>query len=224
MPQTVKPRNTALQDLVFSILVGPPMFPLNRLTAAAFFELALDRLASHDKTVAEALRRYASYFARLEALDFKASTLSVPSADQGLALLKWSLAEPITHSTDDLRDGFDLFRRDVGKRTCSSRTLRRQHELLQDYARAYKYPTGAPTVRTHRSAWVRRHLPAMIGEAQLIACWHPQPDLTTQDLDQVLKGIDEKTSLTQVSALVLAHLHSATTDYLLKRLLPRRRR
>jgi poly-gamma-glutamate capsule biosynthesis protein CapA/YwtB (metallophosphatase superfamily) len=43
----------ALHDLVGSIVVGPPMFPIKQLTAAALFDLALDRLAHHDKTMAE---------------------------------------------------------------------------------------------------------------------------------------------------------------------------
>ncbi|MEO7863682.1 MAG: hypothetical protein ABIU05_25270 [Nitrospirales bacterium] len=223
-PQNVKPRNNALLDLVGSILVGPPLFPIKQLTAMALFELALDRLAPHDKTMVEALRRYASQFARLEILELKAFTFGLPPADVGFATLKWWMEEPSPDMTDDLGDDFDRYRRVVGKRSCHSRTLRRQHELLQAYGRAHKYPAGAHIDRIQRRAWGRAHLPAMIGEAQLVSCWHPQHDLTKQDLDEVLNDIDEKTSLIQMSALVLAHLHSTTTDYLLKRLLPRRRR
>jgi hypothetical protein len=224
LPQSVKTQKQALHDLMGTILVGPPAFPIKQPTASALFDLALDRLAHHDKTMAEALRRFASQFARLELLELTSSTLGLPSADVDLAKLRWWLNEPLTYSSDDWRDNFDKYRRTVGKKTCHVRTLRRQYELLCAYGKAHRYPAGANSKVTQRSVWGHEHLSAMILEAQVVSCWHPQPNLTEQERDKLLQGIDKVTSLAQLSALVLAHLHSTTTDYLLKRLLPRRRR
>lgn len=222
--EAAKDRKAWLHDLVDMIMGWPPIFPIKHSTGEALFSLALEQLAHHDKTTADALRRYSGLSARLEVLDLSASTLGLPPGDAIVAKLRWLLEEPPMHSTEDLRDNFHRYRRAVGKRTCHPTTLRRQDELLRAYGRAHNYPAGARVERVKRLAWAYTHLPAMIAEAQGVPCWHPQPDLTKQDLDDVLNGVDAQTSLIKLSALVLAQLHATTTDYLLKHVLPRRRR
>jgi hypothetical protein len=208
-----KSRRDALHDLVGLILVGPSnVFPFKPSTAQALFDLAVGLLAQHDKTKADALRRYAAYIARMELMQLP------PGADNA-ATVKWLLSEPVI-SAEELRTNFHKYSRAVGKQSCHPRTLRRQNELLRAYGCAHKYPSGSLTERGQRPAWARDHLMAMIGEAQAVPCWHPLHDLGRYDLDQ---DIDEYTSLSKLSALVIARLHGINPDSLLKRLLPRRR-
>jgi hypothetical protein len=227
---SVRARQAALGDLVGLILVGPSnVFPIKPPTAQALFGLAIDRLAEHDKTTADALRRYAAQHARLELLDFRISTggpsldgAGVAKLERLLLTLEWLLSKPLT-SAEDLQDDFGRYSRAVGKRICHLRTLRRQDELLRGYGRTHSYPVGTAARRAQRPAWVHQHLRAMIAEAQVVPCWHSERDLTDEEVDNLLNDVDERTSIARLSALVLTLLHPTTIDYLLKRLLPRRR-
>ena len=210
-----------LRDLVSAIAVGPNAFPIKRSMGQALFGLAVDLFAKHDKTKAEALRRFAGQFARLEFLDFKTTPMGLSSGDASVAT--WLLSEELTYSAEELRDKFRTFSRAVGKQTCHPTTLRRQYKLLNAHVLAHNYPIGVRSLQNQRPTWVREHLLAMIAEAQMVSCWHSQPDLTEEDLETVLNEVDEQTSPSKLSALVVAHLHSISADSLRKRILSRRR-
>lgn len=150
-------------------------------------------------------------------------TDGLPPVAATLTKVEWLLSEPLI-SAKDIQDDFTRYSLALGKRTCHPRTLRRQHELLLAYGRTNNYPSWSRAQREQRPAWVREHLRAMVVEVQRVPCWHPQHDLSNQDRDKVLSDVVVRTSLARLSALVLAQLHSTTVDYLLIRLLPRRRR
>ncbi|MCE7976335.1 MAG: hypothetical protein DYH03_04060 [Nitrospira sp. NTP1] len=57
----------------------------------------------------------------------------------------------------------------------------------------------------------------MIAEAQHVSCWHQQPDLTPRDMDKILRRVDQETSTSKLSALVLEYLHPTSSESLLKR-------
>lgn len=210
-----------LTDLGFAMLVGPSdKFLMKPSTATGLFGLALERLAEHDKTMADALRRYAGMFGRTDLLDLRTSTEGLKPIPNVIATLDWLMSEPIMCSVDDMPNYFDEYRRASGKRTCYPRTLRRQAQLLHTYGSAYNYP--ARSRLNQRPAWIREHLMAMIAEAQKVACWHPWRDLTDQDRENVMINVKSHGSLAKLSALVLTQLHPISEDYLLKRLLPRR--
>lgn len=214
----VKARRTALSNLVGAILVAPPdgVF-LKPSTAKALFDLAVDQLTLHNKTTAEALRRYATVHANLDQLDLITSTEGLPSSVvTATAKIEWLLGPPTCLATD-LRDDFATYRRTVGKQTCHLRTLRRQDELLRAFAQAQNYPTRTQIHRLQRQAWCREHLSAMIAEAQHVSCWHQQPDLTPRDMDKILRRVDQETSTSKLSALVLEYLHPTSSESLLKR-------
>lgn len=219
---TVKERRAALSDLVGAIFVAPPheLF-LKPSTARALFDLAVDQLTLHNKTTAEALRRYATVRANLDQLDLIASTEGLPSsAATTAAKIEWLLGPPTCLATD-VRNDFDTYRRTIGKQTCHLRTLRRQDELLRAFARAKNYPTGTQIQRPQRQAWCREYLSAMIAEAQHVTCWHQQPDLTPRDMGKILGKVGQETSISKLSALVLEYLHPTTSESILKRLLHR---
>lgn len=213
-----KARTTALSDLIGAILVAPPNeFCLKPSTARALFDLAVDQLALHNKTTAEALRRYATVHANIDQLDLIASTEGLSSsAASTAAKIEWLLGPPTCLATD-LRGDFDTYRRTIGKQTCHLRTLRRQDKLIRAFARAQNYPTGTKIQRLQRQAWCRDHLSAMIAEAQHVTCWHQQPDLAPRDLDKILGKVGQETSTSKLSALVLEFLHPTTSESLLKR-------
>lgn len=215
-------RRAMLKDLVGSIVVGPSMFPIKRSTGEAFFTLAIERLADHDKTMAEALCRYMGQHARLEALDFRTSTSSLDPATRVAATVEWLLDEEPVHPIKELRKDFERFRRVVGKQTCHPRTIRRQYDLLRAYGSAHNYPIKSSANLAVRSAWIQTHLPMMIAEAQVVSCWHPLHNLTKQDLEEIREVLNAKTSISKLSTLVLARLHSTTSDSIRKRLRPRK--
>lgn len=217
-----KARRTAVSDLLGVIMVGPPdEFPFKQAAGQELFELAIKKLEVHDMTTAVALRRYASIFGRLDLLDLKMSTNGLSSIERAAAIAKW-LDDPPSYSLEDLRNDFDRYRRVTGKQTCHRRTLRRQYELLRDYARKNSYPSKTLAARGQRSTWVRKHLLAMIALAAEVPCWHPRRELVAREWEEFMRDVDKKTSLTQMIALVLAYIHSTTSAYLLNRLLPRR--
>lgn len=217
---TARERRAALSDLMGAIVVGPPGgFPVNWSMARALFGLALNLLAKHDKTTADVLDRYAGMLARKEALDWKTT--------DDVLKMKWLLSALSTRQTVNLEEDFDHYRRAVGKQTCHLRTLRRQDELLRTYGRTHGYPapSDAHARRTQRQAWVRKHLRAMMAEAQVVPCWcwHSQSNLTDKDMAKLVNNVDEYISLSKLSALVLGQLHGTTPAYVLKRLQSRRR-
>ncbi len=215
-----KVRKDALHDLAGLIIVGPPNeFPVKPSTGRAMFDLAVDCLARHDKTTADALLRYAAQFGRLELLGLHASIEGLSPDTTDAAIVKW-LLEPSLWSTNDLQNDFPSYRRAVGKRACHLRTLRRQYELLRTYGRTHKYPAGPQSRRIQRMNWVREHLLGMITAAQCVPCWHQQENSTAHEQEKLLSQVDEKTSIAALSAMVLSQLHPKSADYLLKRLLP----
>ncbi|MBA5861616.1 MAG: hypothetical protein GDA65_02735 [Nitrospira sp. CR1.1] len=190
-------------------------------TGRALFNLAIDKLAVHDKTTAEALRRFASVHGRLDILEYRCAIDDRPPLEQAVISINW-LWDPAPFSADELQDDFETFRQFTGKKNCHPRTLRRQHELLRAFQHTHRYPTGGYIRRSQRQAWCKEHLPAMISEAQGMPCWHHQPAPTAQDLNEILEKVGEETSSTKLSALIMEYLHPTTSESLLKRLLRRR--
>lgn len=214
-------RRVRLLDLVGRIGVGPPNeFPMRPSTGRALFNLAIDKLAAHDKTTAEALRRFAATTGRLDILEYRLATDEVPTLEKARIAIEW-LSDPSPFSASELQDCFDTFRLHTGKKACHPRTLRRQHELLRSFQHTYRYPTGNLARRSQRQAWCKEHLSAMIAEAQRMPCWHEQPDPTAKDLKEILQDVGEETSVTKMSALVMEYLHPTTSESILKRLLRR---
>ncbi len=221
--ETERVVRTWIRDLHASILVGPPMFPLRRLTGKALFDLALEKLDKHDMPMADALRLYSGRYARLEELGLAAATFRKPSVESLVAWIKFLLTEPERGLIDELRIKFDKFRQEVGKQSCSTETIQRQDKLLRGYFYKNSYPAGTIVLRDQRSAWIYKHLPAMIARVQGVTCWHAYPDMTKQDFDDFATESNDKPSAAKLRALILARLHKLSAGYISKRLLPRRR-
>lgn len=205
------------------ILVGPAKFPIKKATAEALFCLALQQLSKHDQVTADALHRYSGRYARLEELELEGVSFRKPPIDAAIARIEWLYTEPSTGLINELRRNFPKFRNERGRETCSTESIQQQDKLLRAYCRDKGYPVGSPIKRNGRSAWVRKHVAAMIADVQVITCWHSYPDTTKQELEIFARRITPKTSPSQLSALLIAHLHSIGADYISKRILPRRR-
>lgn len=215
----------AYANLVRAILIGPSHdFLFKPSTAKGLFDLALDQLAIRDKTTADVLRLYAGIWGRSDLLELEISKEGLEPLSKHIATVEWLLSEPSMGSADNMRKLFLRYRRTVGKKACYVGTLRLQDALLRAYGHEHNYPAETPTERAQRQAWVQTHLPTMISHVQTVGCWHSQ-NIRKQDLAKIVGGIDNKTSLSQLSACLIANLHPTITEgYLVKRLLPRRRK
>jgi hypothetical protein len=216
-------RRQIIENLGEAIIFGPTGYPFKRSTGEALFWVALDLLTARDKNTAEALRLFAGVLARMEHWDLN-ELISGPKDIRVLGdMVAFMLEEPTSSSNDDIKKCFNEFRRAIGKRTCHPIALRHQDKLLRAYARDHSYPRHTRANRARRATWVHEHLPAMIARAKDVPCWHTQSDLDDEARVKILSSIDKTTSLSKLSASVLAHLHPISTDYVLKRLLPHRR-
>lgn len=216
-------RRALIRDLQHRTLVGPAKFPIKNATAEALFQLALQQLSKHDQATVDALHRYAGRYGRLEELELEGVTFRKSPVNAAIARIEWLYTEPSTRLIDELLRNFAKFRNEYGRQTCSTKCIQRQDKQLRAYCRDNSYPVGSHIKRNGRSAWAREHVEAMIANAQIVPCWHSFPDTTKRELDLFARRITHKTSPSQLSALLIAHLHSIGADYISKRILPRRR-
>ncbi len=216
-------RRQAIEALLMAVIMGPPGFPLKPSTGEALFRVALDQLTDHDKNTAVALHVFSGVLARKEYVELHELITAPKDIGDIQRILAFMLEEPASSLNNDVKKLFKEFRRAFGKRTCHPLVLRHQDKLLRTYGRDHCYPGGTRANRARRATWGREHLPAMIARVKGVTCWHPQSDLDGDTRGKMLKSIDKSTSLSKLSASVIAHLHGLSTDYLLKRVLPHSR-